>query len=70
MGALGLLGVLEWTTLSGETIRTVTAPNGEPMLDISLRGVALLILALFAFRIWIHHRREVFEERSKDSGQE
>jgi hypothetical protein len=70
MGAIALLGVLEWTTLSGETIRVVNGPNGEPLLDVSIRGVALAILGLFAFRIWIHRRREMLEERSRGSGQE
>ncbi|HVJ04733.1 MAG TPA: hypothetical protein VM578_03570 [Candidatus Saccharimonadales bacterium] len=63
-----LLGALEWSTLSPETIRVVNGPNGAPLLDISIRGVALAVLALFAFRSWIHYRREVLEERSR-SGQ-
>ena len=67
--AFGLLGVLEWTTLSSETIRVVNGPNGQPVLDISVRGVALAILALLAFRSWIHHRRQMLEERSQ-SGHE
>jgi hypothetical protein len=69
MGAFGLLGALEWTTLSPETVRVVNGPNGTPLLDISIRGVALAVLALFAFRSWIHYRREMLEERSR-SGQE
>ena len=69
MSVFVLLGVLEWTTLSPETIRVVNGPNGEPLLDVSIRGVALMILALLAFRSWIHHRREILEERSR-SGQE
>jgi hypothetical protein len=69
MCAFVLLGVLEWTTLSAETIRVVNGPNGEPLLDVSIRGVALMVLALLAFRSWIHHRRETLEERSR-SGQE
>jgi hypothetical protein len=69
MGAFVVLGVLEWTTLSAETIRVVNGPNGEPLLDVSIRGVALAVLALFAFRSWIHYRREILEERSR-SGQE
>ena len=67
--AFALLGVLEWTTLSPETIRVVSGPHGEPLLDVSIRGVALAILGLFAFRSWIHHRREMREERSR-SGHE
>ncbi len=69
MVIFALLGVLEWFTLSPETIRVVNGPNGAPLLDISIRGVALAVLALFAFRSWIHYRREVLEERSR-SGQE
>ena len=34
-GRLCWLGVLEWVTLSAETIRVVNGPNGEPLLDIS-----------------------------------
>jgi hypothetical protein len=69
MGAFVVLGVLEWFTLSPETIRVIQAPNGQPILDISVRGVALAVLALFAFRSWIHRRREVLEERGR-SGQQ
>jgi hypothetical protein len=67
--AFALLGVLEWTTLSAETIRVVRGFNGEPLLDISVRGAALAILALFGFRTWIHYRRDTLAERSR-SGQE
>jgi hypothetical protein len=69
MGAFALLGALEWATLSAETIRVINGPHGGPLMDISLRGVALAVLALFAFRSWIHHRREMLEERGR-SGQE
>ena len=69
MGAFVVLGVLEWNTLSPETIRVVNGPDGRPLLDVSLRGVALAVLGLFAFRSWIHYRREMLEERSR-SGQE
>jgi len=65
MCAFALLGVLEWTTLSAETIRVVNGPNGEPLLDVSIRGVALGVLGLLAFRSWIHNRREILEERSR-----
>jgi hypothetical protein len=67
LGAFALLGVLEWTTLSAETIRVVNGPNGEPLLDISVRGVALAILGLLAFRTWIHHRRQMLEERGRSA---
>jgi len=69
MGAFGALGVLEWTTLSPETVRVVNGPDGAPLLDISIRGLGLALLAVFAFRSWIHYRREMLEERSR-SGQE
>ena len=69
MIAFAALGVLEWTTLSPETIRVVNGPGGQPMLDVSIRGVALMVLALLAFRSWIHNRREALEERSH-SGRE
>ena len=69
MSAFVLLGVLEWNTLSPETVRVVNGPGGEPLLDISIRGVALMVLALLAFRSWIHNRREALEERSH-SGRE
>jgi len=69
MSGFVLLGVLEWTTLSPETVRVVNGPSGEPLLDVSVRGVALVILALFAFRSWIHYRRETLQERSR-SGRE
>ena len=69
MSAFVLLGVLEWNTLSPETVRVVNGPGGEPLLDISIRGVALMVLALFAFRSWVHYRREALEERSR-SGHE
>ena len=69
MVAFSLLGVLEWTTLSPETVRVVNGPSGEPLFDVSVRGVALMVLALFAFRSWVHYRREKLEERSR-SGRE
>ena len=65
MSAFLGLGVLEWFTLSPETIRVIQSPNGQPLLDISMRGVALAVLALFAFRSWIHHRREMLDHPSK-----
>ena len=72
MGAFVGLGVLEWFTLGSETIRVVRGPGGEPLLDVSVRGVALAVLALFAFRSWIHYRREMLDrnpERGR-SGQQ
>ena len=65
MGAFAVLGVLEWFTLGSETIRVIPGPGGEPLLDVSVRGVALVVLALFAFRSWIHHRREMLDRPSK-----
>ena len=69
MGAFVGLGVLEWVTLSAETIRVVNGPNGQPLLEISVRGLALAVLALFAFRSWIHRKREEVEDRGR-SGQQ
>jgi len=69
MGAFVGLGALEWVTLSAETIRTVNGPSGQPLLEISWRGAGLAVLALFAFRSWIHRKRELLEERGR-SGQE
>jgi hypothetical protein len=69
MGVFVALGAVEWFTLSAETIRVVNAPSGEPLFDVSVRGVGLAVLALFAFRSWIHHRREAIEERGR-SGQQ
>jgi len=69
MSAFVLLGVLEWVTLSPETVRVINGPNGMPLLDVSVRGVALAVLALFALRSWNHYRREMLEELER-SGQE
>jgi hypothetical protein len=69
MCAFVLLGVLEWTTLSSETIRVVNGPNGQPLLDVSIRGAALALLAFLVLRCLIHYRRESLEEHSR-SGQE
>jgi hypothetical protein len=65
MGGFAVLGVLEWTTLPPETIRVVSGPNGQPLFGLSVRGLAVALLGLFAFRSWIHHRRETLEERSR-----
>ena len=69
MGAFVGLGALEWMTLSSETIRVVNGPNGQPLLEISWRGAALVVLGLFAFRSWIHRKRTMLEERGR-TGQE
>jgi hypothetical protein len=69
MLALLALGVLEWFTLSPEPVRLVPGPHGEPLLRISVRGLALAVLGLFAFRAWIHQRRRMLEEQ-RGSGQE
>ncbi len=53
MAAFAGLGVLEWFTLGSDTLRVIRGPGGEPLLDVSVRGVALAVLALFAFRSWI-----------------
>jgi hypothetical protein len=63
MGVFVVLGVLEWTTLSSESVKVVNGPNGEPLFDLSIRGIALAVLVLFAFRTWIHERRALLEEK-------
>jgi len=68
MCAFALLGVAAWCTLSAETLRVVNGPDGGPLFEISVRGVVLALLGLFAFRSWIHHRRERLAERGR-SGQ-
>ena len=62
MGAFVGLGVLEWFTLSPETIRVIQSPNGQPLLEVSMRGAALAVLVFFAFRSWIQHRREMLDQ--------
>jgi hypothetical protein len=42
----------------------VNGPNGEPLFDFSIRGIALGALVLFAFRTWIHERKAALEEKS------
>ena len=64
MGIFVVLGVAEWMTLSSESVKVVNGPNGEPLFDLSVRGIALAVLALFAFRTWIHERRALLEEKS------
>jgi len=66
MAAFAGLGVLEWFTLGSDTLRVIRGPGGEPLLDVSVRGVALAVLALFAFRSWIHHRREMLDRAKYD----
>ena len=66
MAIFAALGVLEWTTLSSESVKVVNGPNGEPLFDLSIRGIALAALALFAFRTWIHDRRAALEEKNGD----
>ena len=65
MAVFVVLGILEWFTLSAETVRVVTGLNGEPLFAVSVRGIALAVLALFAFRSWMHYRRELLEEGSR-----
>ena len=70
MSALALLGALEWFTLGAETIRLLRGPHGEPLLNVSVRGLALALLALFAFRSWVHRRRQMLEEQGRSGHQE
>ena len=66
MAIFAVLGVLEWTTLSSESVKVVNGPNGEPLFDLSIRAVALGVLILFAFRTWIHDRRAALEEKNNN----
>jgi hypothetical protein len=65
MGIFAGLGVLEWMTLSDESVKVVNGPNGQPLFDLSIRGIALAVLVLFAVRTWIHQRRAILEEKSE-----
>ena len=60
-----LLGALEWSTLSADTVRVVRGPGGEALFEISIRGIALMVMGLFAFRSWLHYRRDGLEERAE-----
>ena len=48
MGLYAALAVLALTTLS----------------DQKIQGVTLLLLAMFAVRTWMHHRRQLLQEQS------
>jgi len=65
-----VLAVLEWTTLGGETVKTVTGFDGKPLMDLSVRGIALAVLALFAFRTIVQNSRMKLEEMSDRSREE
>ena len=56
MAIFVVLGALEWVTLSPETIRVVQGLNGQPLRDVSGRGVALALLGVFALRSWFSYR--------------
>jgi hypothetical protein len=62
-----VLGILEWTTLSGDTVKVVTGLGGEPLFELSVRGIALAILGLFAVRTLIQNMRMKLEEASDRS---
>ena len=49
LALFGLLGLLSWLTLS----------------DPKVRGVTLALLAMFAVKTWLHHRREQLEKNEK-----
>jgi hypothetical protein len=50
----GLLGLLAWLTLPDKQIRFVT----------------LALLAMFAVKSWIHHRKNALEKLEKNNGQQ
>jgi hypothetical protein len=35
------------------------------LFEISIRGIALMVMGLFAFRSWLHYRRDGLEERAE-----
>ncbi len=49
LALFGLLGLLSWLTLS----------------DPKVRGVTLALLAMFAVKTWLHHRRQQMERRAE-----
>jgi hypothetical protein len=49
LALLGLLGLISWLTLS----------------DPKVRGLTLALLAMFAVKSWLHHRREQLEKSEK-----
>jgi membrane protein implicated in regulation of membrane protease activity len=49
MGLFAVLAALSWITLTDQRIR----------------GVTLLVLGLFAFRTWVHRRRERQTEQER-----
>jgi hypothetical protein len=65
-----VLAVLEWTTLSSETVKIVTGFDGKPLFDLSVRGIAMAVLGLFAFRTIIQNSRMKLDEMSDRSRDE
>ena len=49
LALFGSLGLLAWFTLS----------------DPKIRGLTLVLLAMFALKTWLHHRREALEKLEK-----
>jgi hypothetical protein len=49
LGIYGLLGLVAWLTLP----------------DQKVRGVTLAVLAMFAVKSWLHHRRMALERNEK-----
>jgi hypothetical protein len=47
----GLLGILAWFTLPDQRIRFVT----------------LALLAMFAFKSWVHHRRQALQKTDTEA---
>ncbi len=62
-----ILGVLEWTTLSDEPVKVVTGASGQPLFSLSIRGIALALLALFAARTLIQNAKMKYEEQADRS---
>ena len=52
LAVYGLLGLVAWLTLP----------------DQKIRGLTLVLLAMFAVKSWLHHKREALE-RNENKGQ-
>ncbi|MGE0405701.1 MAG: hypothetical protein AB7O65_05320 [Candidatus Korobacteraceae bacterium] len=63
MGLLVALAVLAWTTMSGAPI-----PHLPPWMPpwVSFRAVTVVVLGLFAFKVWIHRQREMLERSESE----
>jgi len=51
-----------YAVLAVLAVVTLTATIPVAGKQVPLSGVTLLVLALFAFRTWLHHKREMLEK--------